>query len=306
MTGRGYAGDRAHGRRELWTSPRQVLDGLGVDTGRPGFYDDPRFLAAERANPMLLEAYAAFIRTQRFRSDYLDRAEQIIKHTLSFLHERLVQDDQRGKCIDGSMVLMRFLERQGIWAYAVSGALTLVFADETGIPTTYFAPIMLDGNPAKAGHVWLVAPPYAIVDLSVQLQPYRHGEAAHLPPYVLAKRMKPCAVEASDLMEPEARQQFAWLNGRVPSLGDIERIDPGLLEKVRTLGAGEVRQAGTRLKYVATAITAPQEPLEEWRNLQLQGKYPLDLYEEFAARTSEGAPHTSARAESTHPESDRQ
>lgn len=264
-------------------SAQAMLKALGVDTRNPGFYDDPRFLAAERQDPVFLEVYAAFVREQRFDAAYLSRAERVVRVATTFLFGCLCEEKQHGKCIDGSMVLMRFLERQGVWSYGVKGALTLTFGKHTGLPTTYFAPIMHAGNRAIAGHVWLYAPPFLVADVATQLQPYRRNEAAHLPQFCLARELHQCRVDAHDLIEPEAVEQFVQLNRRLPTIRDAERMAPGVLESIRRLGAGEVCHGETRLRYVATGVTAPQEPLEEWKNLQVRGKYPIELYNEFAA-----------------------
>ena len=264
-----------------WDSPGAALQALGVDTSKPGFYDDPNFLKAERQNPELLELYGAFIQAQKFDRNYLQRAERVIRSAVEFLHERLNSENQLGRCVDASIVLMRFLERQGIWSYAAKGALTIFFDKSTRVSTCYFAPIMMPGNPAVAGHVWLHAPPFAIADFAVQLQPYRGNERKHLPPYVLAMQTTPCKHTSSDLMEPEAVQDFWLKRGRPPTLDDIETQIPGISDAVRRLGAGEVRYGKAVMRYVATGVSAPQEPLEEWRNLKVTGKYPVELYEEF-------------------------
>jgi hypothetical protein len=88
---------------------------LGIGTAKPGFYDDPKFLAAEKNDPTLLEAYADFVESMDFEAAYLTSAERCIEYTARFLYERLVSDGRKGACIDASCVLSRFLERQGVW-----------------------------------------------------------------------------------------------------------------------------------------------------------------------------------------------
>lgn len=266
----------------------ELLCELGVNTDAPGFYDDPRFVEAERENPFLLEEYSGFIRAKSFTVEYMDRARRIIKAASQFLFDRLAEEGLRGTCIDASMVLSRFLERQGVWNYAANGALTIFFDCSTGLDPTYFSPIMMPGNKAKAGHVWLYAPPFEIVDVTVSRQPYRQGQERFLPDYVLAKKVSRCSFDAADLMEPEAVAHFAHMNSRLPTLEDVETISPGILERIRRFGPVEAKHGQTRLRYLTPAVSAPLEPLEEYRNLRLGGKYPAELYEEFVAQLNGG------------------
>lgn len=262
-------------------SPTQFLDDLGLDTSRPGFYDDPRFVAEEANQPALLELYACFIRAKRYDSDYLDRAERVIGKAATFLQTRLAETVQVGKCIDASMVLMRFLEKQGIWSYTAQGGLTAFLAMGTGIQPARFAPIMKKGNPALTGHAWLYAPPFVVVDVTVKLQQYRHGEEEFMPSHVLAKHAEPCLFDVYDLVDADGIEAFVQLNGREPTLGDIESSQPGILEGIERFRSVEIACDAARLRYVPIGVSAPSEPLEEWKNLQIQGKYPLQLYDEF-------------------------
>jgi hypothetical protein len=254
---------------------------MGLRIGEPGFYDDPRFIAEEEKNPEFLEMYAAFVRERRYSNGYLDRARRTIRQAVEFLYDGLHSENQLGRCIDASMVLVRFLEREGIWAYGVKGGLSLTLPTASGLPTQHFAPIVLPGNPAATGHCWVYAPPYRIVDATVRLQPFSRTTADHLPRYLLARDVTPASFEAEDLIDPDAVKSFVASQGRLPTLIDVEAIAPGILGRVRDLGAFDVRRRGTRLRYVGTAVAAPQESLEEWSNLSIRGKLPIELYREF-------------------------
>ncbi|MCP3994110.1 MAG: hypothetical protein GY722_03455 [bacterium] len=140
---------------------------------------------------------------------------------------------------------------------------------------------MEDSNPARDGHVWLYVPPYTIVDATVSLQPYRNGEQKHLPNYVLAKDVLPYSFGPNDIMEPELISAFVKLNGRRPRVDDVMQMVPTLPQRVKSFEPVEVRRGSNRLSYVTTRITAPQESLEQWRNITFGGKYPAELYDEF-------------------------
>lgn len=52
---------------------------LGIDFARPGFYDAPQFLAQERRDPRLLEAYAEWVLARRRSADEDAKVREIVK-----------------------------------------------------------------------------------------------------------------------------------------------------------------------------------------------------------------------------------
>ena len=256
---------------------------LGIDTSKPGFYDDPTFMAAERADPRMLEAYADFVEERDYTEDYIASAETCVERTAQFLYERLASDGRKGACIDASCVLSRFLERQGVWNYMVKGGLTVVFPTKSGLARAYFSPIMSHDNPAVAGHVWVCAPPFRVVDLTVSLQPYKKGAEKYLTPGPLlakAPQGRPFELTATDLFDPSDDYQAAY--GRPhPTLQQAKRDDPKLFERIERYGAIEVPFQDAQLRYFACGISAPDLPLEEIRSLSLSGKWPNEVWSDF-------------------------
>ena len=248
---------------------------LGVNTSKPGFYDQPAFLAAEKTDPALLEAYADFVEERVHSKDYLASAERAVEQTTTFLYERLLADGRKGACVDISLVLSQFLERQGIWNYLVKGALTVVFPPSSGFDPRYFCPLTFGNNPAVTGHAWVCAPPFRIVDLTLTMQPYTGGEEKYLDGPVLAKSGRPTSVTAVDLFDsPPPGYPY-------PTLKDAQESDPTLLKRIKRYGAIEVPVRHTRLRYFACSPSAPDLPLEKARNLNLSGKWPIELWNDF-------------------------
>src|SRR6187402_329685 len=103
------------------------IDALGIDTSRPGFYNEPGFQAAERGDKKLLQAYADHVEHLSLDDGYLAYARERIVESASFFAERLHRDGRRGACLDASMILGQFLERQGVWNYVAEGALSIRF-----------------------------------------------------------------------------------------------------------------------------------------------------------------------------------
>ena len=258
---------------------------LRIDFGNPGFCETPAFYAAERQTRGLLAKYAQYINTLTFTPEYLERARTVIRDTADFLHRELVADGRRGACIDISGTMLRFLERQGIWAYFVSGGLKVKFPAESGIGTRWFQPIMREINPAGAGHAWVCAPPFTVVDLSFAIQPYAANEQRFLNGYVLIEECQQAErTTIIDLMENAAREEFAFAFLRPPTMADLPQIAPGLPEFMVDFPSCRTTRDRVQLKYIPTGTSAPDLPLERMTNLQLRGRYPMQLFEEFQRR----------------------
>jgi hypothetical protein len=262
--------------------PRRLAR-LNLDKSRPGFYDDPAFIAAERDDPTLLEAYAGYVESLPISEQYAERVRATVAKTASFLSARLKEDGRLGACIDMSTAVSRFLERQGVWNYMVTGAVTVSFPTSSRLPSRHFWPMGSGPSTpgAAAAHAWVRAPPFGVVDLTLASQPYADGEERFLPEVVIAENVPGATIELSDLVDPELRANLTRQLRRSPRLDDIRSLHPGLLERIRTLGAREIRHDGTTIRYVACAVTAPDASMEEAKNLILSGKDSIELWREF-------------------------
>lgn len=161
---------------------------LKVDTSRPGFHAEKAFLRAEeRIGRTLLIEYATYVdaHTRALGAGYLQYARERVRETAAFLLERLLADGRPGACVDMSIILGAFLERQGVWNYAVRGEVEIVFSPALQLPPFIMRSTDVPGHGLAPGHVWLCAPPFGIVDLTLTLQAYENGEERHLPPSVL-------------------------------------------------------------------------------------------------------------------------
>jgi hypothetical protein len=267
-----------------------------LDTSVPGFYDQAPFVEAERTDPTLLEAYAGIIETKTYSPAYLEYARARVHATAAFLHAALVKDGRQGACVDISTTLSRFLERQGVWNYIVKGATTLTFTKETGIDPTHFWPMFVFPTEAAAGHAWVKAPPFMVVDLSLGLQPYENGEEAHIEVPVLSERATVAEPRLDDLLAPkeiEALQKH--LGRRRLDVNDIRSVRPGIPRNMATLGgAWTVAQSRAQIRYLSCGVTAPDRPLEEIESLCLDGRYPIDLWREFQTRAPVPTPPPTA------------
>ena len=57
---------------------RGMFAGFNIDTERPGFYDDRRFIRAEQVDPGFLQKYGEFVDSRPLGEDYVARARKEI------------------------------------------------------------------------------------------------------------------------------------------------------------------------------------------------------------------------------------
>jgi hypothetical protein len=267
------------------TEIEEAFRSIGIRDFRPGFYDDPAFLEAEKRFPLLLEGYAEYVNGLRHSQEYLDRARDVIVSAATFLESWVSKEGRKGACIDASGTLGRFLEKEGIWNYAVKGGLTIEYASTLRLPPTYFAPIFETKGPvvgARAGHAWIFAPPFRVVDITLRHQPYRDGEERHLPARLFALEATPASRDLHDWIDVDLLRKLTIEQGRPIKLADVPRlIGEQAYEAAMRLGACTVEVPPVKLKYAATGVMAGDLPLEQSENLVLCGHSPIALYEKW-------------------------
>lgn len=255
---------------------RDYFNQLNIPTDIPGFYDHPNFLAVENENPFFLANYARFVFTLTFDDNYLENARTKIPVIVAELYKHMSNENQVGRCVDISGILSRILEKENIWNYAVKGSLTIKFPANTNISDRYFGSV--DTGQFFAGHAWVCAPPFDVIDLAVRHQPYSENEADHLPNYVMEEGMPEAKSEIIDIISPEVRNYFL-LQG-IPLAHQLEQVEPETPTFIKVFPAKSVTVNGTTLKYIPIAGFANDGALEVITNMNFQGKLPMQLYEE--------------------------
>lgn len=257
-----------------------------INFSNPGFFDHPHFVAAERTDASFLERYADYVHLRPYDESYLNQARLVIQRAATHLHAEIKADGRKGACIDASMVLSRILEREGIWNCMMAGAARIDFHSDVGVNPRYFWPIMHEANNARAGHAWLYAPPFRVVDVTIDLQPYMHGEERYLRGPVLDETPAKATYTANDLVEPEAREAFYSDYRREITLEDINQHAPSIAKCISRYGCFVTSQPSARITYVACSSGAPDLPLEKMMCLILRGKPPHVVYDEFKRSTT--------------------
>ena len=249
---------------------------LNIPTDNPGFYDHPNFLAVEQKNPFFLANYARFVSTLTLDDNYIENAHTKISIIVEELYKHMAKENQVGRCIDITGILMRILEKENIWNFAVKGSLTIEFPTASNIGNRYFWSV--DTGEFFAGHAWICAPPYDVIDLSVRHQPYSANEADFLPKYVMEENMAQAESDINDIISPEVRNDLL-LHG-IPLSHQLEQVNHETPKFIKVFPAKSITADDTTLKYTSIAGFANDGPLEEITNMNFQGKFPLQLYEE--------------------------
>jgi hypothetical protein len=262
----------------------QIFRERGIDCTRPGFYDLPAFQRGEGEIAGFIENYCEYVHLLQFDREYQDRARMIILELSNFLAGELAADGRTGACIDVSGALMRILERERVWSCMVGGAATVFFPSQSGLVPRYFWPFLHPDNPARTGHMWLFAPPFKVVDITLALQNWNGRESEHIPAVVACEEFEPAEAEVGDLMEDDLVELFYHDYNRLPRLQDIAAE----LETTRKFPPFQVAANATRIKYVPTHISAMDGALDQMRNLRLRGRYPAQLYQRFLEQRAGG------------------
>jgi hypothetical protein len=260
---------------------RRLFARKGIDFAKPGFYDTPQFLAAEREDSRFLETYAEFVSVQRFDRAYVARAREVIPNVVATVSMELSRAARHGACVDVSGLIMRMLEAEGIWSYAIGGAVEISFPGESNLPPSYFWPITLPDNPIFAGHMWVCAPPFKVVDVALPVQQWTLEKASYFPEYVLSDLARPAEPTVGDLLDADAVRDFVAHEDRLPTMEDVRRLTPWLFPFMRSFRAFAVVVGQLRIKYVPTKVSATDRPLADMVIPELNGKRPRGIYADY-------------------------
>jgi hypothetical protein len=139
----------------------------------PGCYDDPDFLKLEETNPGALEHYGEYVLLQ-----------QNNREPIQGIAEALATDARLSeiqfRCRQVSLTLMNMLEAAGIWCFTVKGSVRFEFADKAHRPKSIWAKDFV-AEEHEAGHFWVVAPPFEIVDVTARAQGWDGRRRAKIP-----------------------------------------------------------------------------------------------------------------------------
>ncbi len=192
-------------------------------------------------------------------------------------------DGMLGGCVAASGMMTRILDRLGVWSFAIHGCLTLEVKSQKlwrGFATCDD----IDFEGGLAGHTWVVAPPYRIVDPSLILQ---HFDGDPIQPFVPATLLcstdfKAVTPDVSDVVAARVRKRHALREGRFdPRLH--HRLEPRLRQFGQMFPTREVANGELLLRYVPIAVRLTDVPLELINTEGKVGRPAIDIWREVIA-----------------------
>ena len=173
------------------------------------FCDSPRFVELCEKRPAYNEEFAVYVNERDYSKEYLIRARKIIPIIVDTLWEELNVDGELGTCARISLQLYRMLQEAGLWCYMIKGSLNVEINPNDkyrfyGIPSTA-------GNENKEiGHVWVVAPPFKLIDISVKRQEYLSSKT-DVVNYLLREQLTYGDYILEDIISPSLLKE--WRDG---------------------------------------------------------------------------------------------
>lgn len=255
----------------------KLLADAAIPTEKPGFDIHPNYLTAERGNPAFLFNYGRFVHWQGYDSAYLARAEHSIRIAAEEVHRGLRIQNLHGACIVSSMILQRILDRHGVWSCMVKGALHATNADGSRFFGIY--PIDRDAPAGKEnGHVWLYAPPFQVVDVTLNLQEEDASITSHLPNTVLAKDAEfDRRVSIEELFHPKLLKFMDDRGYTAPFVlrKNLPEYEP---EIAKDFGAYVVLHGDVTLRYITARFSGADDVLEKVNGYAVNGKSAFEFY----------------------------
>jgi hypothetical protein len=247
-SGSGGEGDR---RTEL----QGTFQHLGIDYSQPGFYDDPAFVDLERSKPLFIESYAEWVLIRERTPEYEAMVRDVVPRLAAIIEARLIRHDWNGACIAIAGALTRMLDRFGIWNIPMSGSAS-AYADGNSRHFTIVDDN--EGDGFDTGHMWIIAPPYDVIDLTLHYQRWQGDDfQRQIPRQILATGTDVVQARVQDVVAPAVRRRHE----RDPNLHfRLFRDQKRVLE---TFPARRVISGSTDIRYVPAGVRVPDGPLED-------------------------------------------
>lgn len=250
-----------HGAADLIEAIASTMRGLGVERLVPGFCDDAAFIGAERENPKLLECYGQYIQHRVRTSEEDARTTDIVPRVAALIASQVAALPRPGACVDGSLLLSRSLDRLGIWNYIVAGGFN---AEIPSIRRKRHLWVVdrLDEGAGQLGHVWVVAPPFVVVDVTIKSQGWDTVFGAAMPNYVTATNALTVTMTVDDIVAPEVRGAVLRKTGL--DFPDLHfRLRPDIKTVSEMFPGSQIEEGPVCLRYLPTGIRASDEALED-------------------------------------------
>jgi hypothetical protein len=246
-----------------------VLNRAGA---RPGCHLSEEFTKLERRlHGGALEDYARHVLTRTATEPDIERSRESIRIVVDALLTNCPPTDFHRRCKDTGMALVGMLERAGVWCFAVQGSVRVSFAAELGLTDRFLwtRDQIRDTADPFMGHMWIVAPPFALVDVTAKFQGWQNDEGRYIPSPLLEKDPRRCAPSSALFANPDLE-----FSGHFPeSLQALWKDFPPTL----------VRTSKATITYQPDGISLPDLSLEGISSITLAGRTPLDFFSDLVA-----------------------
>ncbi|EGD58018.1 hypothetical protein Y88_3348 [Novosphingobium nitrogenifigens DSM 19370] len=239
------------------------LRAAGIDPTKFGFYDQPAFVAMEKRDRIYIQKYAEWVITRPLNAAYEAHARTTVPKLAAIIASELAENAMSGACITAYGMMVRMLDRLGVWSFGLYGSANLD-VPHRGLRQSFHA---IDGavDPASVtGHAWLCAPPYLIVDSSLALQDWDHAQMVDIvPPSIVVDDTAATVIEPT--VEDCASEGARHYHGRrLQRTGSdlLHSLEPRLASFGQRFPAHEVALGELSVRYVPVAIRLPNLSLE--------------------------------------------
>jgi hypothetical protein len=265
-------------------SPRTSLDAraearrfLAQPGIKPGCYDAPDFLAIEKHEPRVIEEYAWHVLARARTPEEDERTRRVVHRLQEAVERRCTREELLGQCVNTSGAISRMLDGEGVWSFVVQGSTKTEFDVSLGLEAQYLwsRDEDIDFPGGYAGHAWVVAPPFVVIDFTAAHQRWRNGEGRHITPSGVLQEFGSAQVVRPqlDLIHPNPLER--------PSNHAL--IHPELQELWAKLPPVEIRGNSVRRIYQPDGITFSDAPLERLPRPSFGGLSPIQFYREVLA-----------------------
>ena len=254
----------------------------GISTDAPGFYEDFQFIRREHKDPTYLDNYARFVQWRPYDETYLDRADRIVHIVAAELQLAMQLDANQPSYDESPLVISRILEREGIWNYVVHGALSIAFPSGSGFEPHWFPSVDAERATRKvSGYTWVVAPPFQVIDLTIQTQDFPHP-VGHLLPKIILEQKKDTAPAVDDPTEILSAAAIDETRQAGLSLEEgLDRLAPGYnCRFAPDFPACTFLRDETRFKFVPMKIVTTEDAIEQFKGFVSKGRPAIEIYEQ--------------------------
>lgn len=219
-----------------------------------------------------LDNYARFVDWQPYTPAYLETAEQVIYVVAAEMQLALQLEGTRAGYNETPFVMSRILEREGIWNYVVSGSLSLAFPPGSGFAPYSFSSLGTKGQShGERGYKWVCAPPFHVVDITIQAQEHPCPVNHLLPKSVLEKDTQPAPGEAVEMLAPAAIDELRRTGLSLEE--GLDRFAPSFRSRFAPdFPAQTFVRGGVSFRYVPTAVITSDASLEQFNGFVTKGR----------------------------------